>query len=634
MESREDLLSRLVAEVSELSLDRRASVAYVRLEADIGSGVTFTDDDVLDALPVCIKSSCPGKRRADAFDWAGLGPKQKRRLIEAVVACDYDPVMVMDEMSEEPVDFDVKEACAYLKTKLLSVEDPLIDLEKVRYKDGGVSLRVTSTGPIYRTDAVVFVIDVSSSMATPLVPGSKVSRESHVSTVMPDMISMIPEGTTVAQILFSTTAHPPCVMHVGRDTRQAIVTAFFADREKFRGGATDIFSGFMAAANLLRSLHAKRAVVVGLTDGEHNVNTLMREVGWDPDVLENSINALFRTEVDSDVFTRVNRMTKLHEKMPCSVNRIGMSLSADAQTMEKYVDTVLFAETGSEVCRSFTSAMEAALNTCPVNFTISCTGGHTSPFCFTEHIANMRRATVDDLYTHYCGSSCSTEGVYVRSGGTLSGAATGMLALTPIEAVSSIMSEQLKHWISEKRDFPIKCQAPEAGRYCEFVKVDGAIMIRDTQGIDNAIIIANPKAEGLSCVFDKPVVRNVPLYFDVHAHDDTAQFLFNDGTKLYDYQTVVVVPATDNEEIAYARRKWQGKYMEVMRSRTAITRLTMGSWMADAPDEKCKKMVKCQADLQQLHEAGDHTALNAACNYRSLVRNEASSQSSYSQQHR
>ena len=246
----------------------------------------------------------------------------------------------------------------------------------------------------------------------------------------------------------------------------------------------------------------------------------------------------------------------------------------------------------------------------------------------------MPRATASDLYKHYCETSCSTEAVYVRSAGSLSGAITGMLALTPIEEVSSVMAEHLKHWIVEKLDFPIKCQAPQADRFCAFVEVDGAIMIRDTQGIDNAIILGNHRTEGLSCVFDKPVVRNVPLYFDVHGESDELGFMVNDGSNIHDYAPLTFEGASEAEEVAYARRKWQGKYMEVIRSRTAVSRLAMGSWLADAPDDKCKKMVKCQAELQQLHEAGDHLALNAACNYRSLARNEASSQKSYSQQHR
>ena len=74
--------------------------------------------------------------------------------------------------------------------------------------------------------------------------------------------------------------------------------------------------------------------------------------------------------------------------------------------------------------------------------------------------------------------------------------------------------------------------------------------------------------------------------------------------------------------------------MEVLRSRSAVTRNVMNAWMADAPDEQCQKMVQCQVKLQELYAAGDASALNAACNYRSLVSNESRSQSSHSQQHR
>ena len=73
--------------------------------------------------------------------------------------------------------------------------------------------------------------------------------------------------------------------------------------------------------------------------------------------------------------------------------------------------------------------------------------------------------------------------------------------------------------------------------------------------------------------------------------------------------------------------------MEVIRSRTAVTRLALDEWMADAPDEKCQKMVQCQMELQELHAAGDASALNAACNYRSLAATRLG-RKALSQQHR
>lgn len=597
MGDRDSLLIRLVGEASGLDLDRQAAVAYVRMEATASHGVSFTEEEVVDALPCSEKRDAKGKRRAASFSWSALSPRSKKRLVEIAVECDFDGGAMHTAMSSLDLHCDPFEASEYLKNTLGDKNKRSLDLTKIGYADGGMSVRVTARGPTLPTDLVVFVIDVSSSMQTPVMNGERCSRESHVSNVMPDILSLIPDGTQVAQVVFSQDVNTSPVFRLVPGHRPRVVASFFSDRERLRGGCTDIFGGFQAAANLVASSTYRRALIVSLTDGEHNCNTRMQMYGKDPSCLASSINGLF-------------------DDIDCSVTRIGMSLSADATTMEDYVDTVLFAESGKELGNSFVSAVNSAMNVCFDGLTVTCSGGSTQPCCFSEFIAQMPYATPEQLHQHKFGASCSGTRVCIRSG------KLGILNIEPIPAHA--------YDLACGRSFPV--DLPEEGN--SLVLVNGHVVLRDQKGIDHALVFYTDPRDNLHCLFDKPVVCNAPLYFDVHADLDKASFLVNDGRTMHELPPGSVECASVAEEVAYARRKWQGKYMEVIRSRTAVTRLALDEWMADAPDEKCQKMVQCQMELQELHAAGDASALNAACNYRSLAANEARSQSSHSQQHR
>ena len=597
MENRDSLLIRLVGEASGLELDGQAAVAYVRTEAKASHGETFTDEEVVDALPCSKKRRSTGKRRAGAFSWSALSPRSKKKLVEIGVKCDFDGGAMHTALSALDLQCDPFEASEYLKNTLGDNNKRSLELAKVGYADGGMSVRVTARGPALPTDLVVFVIDVSSSMQTPVMNGERCSRESHVSNVMPDILSLIPDGTQVAQVVFSQDVNTSPVFRLVAGHRQRVVASFFSDRERLRGGCTDIFGGFQAAANLVATSTCRRALIVSLTDGEHNCNTRMEMYGKDPVSLASSINGLF-------------------DDVDCSVTRIGMSLSADATTMEDYVDTVLFAESGKELGNSFVSAVNSAMHVCFDDLFLTCSGGSTQPCCFSEFIAQMPYATPDQLHQHKFGASCSGTRVCIRSGNL------GILTIEPIPSHA--------YDLACGRSFPV--DLPEDGK--SLVLVNGHVVLRDSKGIDHALVFYTDPRDNLHCKFDKAVVCNSPLYFDVHADLTESSFLVNDGKTLHELPPGSVERATVAEEAAYARRKWQGKYMEVIRSRTAVTRVAMAEWMADAPDEKCQKMVQCQLELQELHAAGDASALNAACNYRSLVANESRSQSSHSQQHR
>ena len=163
MEDRNTLLIRLVGEASGLDLDRQAAVAYVRMEATASHGETFTDEEVLDVLPCSEKRRAKGKRRAASFSWSALSPRSKKRLVEIAVECDFDGGAMHTAMSSLDLQCDPFEASEYLKNTLGDKNKRSLELTKVGYADGGMSVRVTARGPPLSTDLVVFVIDVSSS---------------------------------------------------------------------------------------------------------------------------------------------------------------------------------------------------------------------------------------------------------------------------------------------------------------------------------------------------------------------------------------------------------------------------------------------------------------------------------------
>ena len=84
--------------------------------------------------------------------------------------------------------------------------------------------------------------------------------------------------------------------------------------------------------------------------------------------------------------------------------------------------------------------------------------------------------------------------------------------------------------------------------------VNGHVVLRDQKG---SIRVFYTTLATTCTAFDKPVVCNAPLYFDVHADLDK-HFLVNDGRTMHELPPGSVVRFVA-EEVAYARRKWQGK---------------------------------------------------------------------------
>ena len=543
------------------------------------------------------------QKQSDKFAWSKIDDDDvKAKLVATAIATNYNHAAIDFFLRKNIArcQWTGKDVCNVIQQSLH--KRLVLEGEKVRYRDGAMSLCVTAKGHPRKVDIVVLVIDVSTSMDLPLLPDSGIqSRKSHVSRIIPDIVAQIPDGTQVVQVAYSRTAHVSPFFAAEKGRNQPMITTFFNDRERFSGGCTDIFGGFLEAATAITQSKASRAVVLALTDGDHNVpNTLMTQ-GSHPECLEKSIRALF-------------------EDMPCSVTTIGMSLSADSSSMEKYVDTMLFAESGAEVCAGFLSAMHDAFNMVTDNMMLTCSEGHFTPCCFTDKIATLENATLTSIHEFIHGAACSSTLLCIRS---------SMFGLFRLEEISESMMQAF-----DTGTYPAEVHNDLTGNPCTLIVVGEEVLLRDHRGIDNAVVFYTPPNDDSHFCFDGLVVNSKPYYFDVIADPAVSSFMVSTNDKVFDVPKTAVRPATDEEHNMYVKRKWLTKYKEVLRSKRAIPQDTLEQWLEDSPDAACQKMVQCQIDLHKLSNQGDASALNAACHYRSLGLQEICTQKSYCQQHR
>ena len=543
------------------------------------------------------------QKRSAKFSWSKIDDDDvKAKLVATAIATNYNHAAIETFLGKNIArcQWTGKDVCNVIQE---SVHKTLVlKAEKVEHRDGSMSLCVTPQGKPRTVDIVVLVIDVSTSMDLPLLPVTGIqSRKSHVSHIIPDIVAQIPDGTQVVQVAYSRTAHASPFFAAKKGNNQPMITTFFNDRETFSGGCTDIFGGFLEAATAISQTKASRAVVLALTDGDHNVPDTLAAQGSHPQCLEKSICALF-------------------EDMPCSVTTIGMSLSADSSSMEKYVDTMLFAESGAEVCAGFLSAMHDAFNMVTDNMMLTCSEGHFTPCCFTDKIATLEHATLTSIQEFICGASGSSTLICIR---------TSMYGLFRLGEVSESMLEAF-----DAGTYPAEVHDDLSQVPCTLIVVGEEVFLRDHRGIDNAVVFYTPPNDDSHFCFDGLVVNEKPYYFDVIADAQVSSFVVSTNDKVFDVPKSAVRPATDEEHTMYLKRKWLTKYKEVLRSKRAIPQDTLEQWLKDSPDAACKKMVQCQIDLHNLSDQGDSSALNAACHYRSLGLQEISTQKSYCQQHR
>ena len=94
-------------------------MAYVRMEATASHGVSFTEEEVVDALP-CSKSAMPRQATRCVVFLVGAQSTFKKRLVEIAVECDFDGGAMHTAMSSLDLHCDPFEASEYLKNTLVT----------------------------------------------------------------------------------------------------------------------------------------------------------------------------------------------------------------------------------------------------------------------------------------------------------------------------------------------------------------------------------------------------------------------------------------------------------------------------------------------------------------------------------